>query len=292
MPERWIDACRRLAPAATRERVFDPVIADLSTDCAERLSCPRSVLARVAIRARFRAAVLAAAFGCYRLAWREAWEPRALGRQVSTEARHALRFLRRQPGFTLAAVLTLGLGVGATTAVFSYVNHLLLAGAPVADPDGLVRVFGRTPEYSYDVVSFPNYRDLRDGVAGLDLAAHVQTPARIGNVTANETRTVELVTGNFFRILRIAPLAGRLIDESDAAAEGSRAVVVVSESVLAHPAWLRSGRDWPTDRPHVIALRNCRRRAGGIPGHVRRTAGRFLGAAQHARPRAAAPAIL
>jgi len=223
-------ALPRLAPAEGRERVFDPVAADLTADRAERLARAESAAARVAIRLRCASVALVTALACHRLAWREHASLRAMGRRVATDLRHSVRLLTRRPAFTVAAVLTLGLGVGANAAIFSYVNHLLLADAPVTDASGLVRVFGRTASYAYDVVSFPNYRDLRDGVPGLDLAAHVQTPVRVGGAAARDSRTVELVTGNFFRVLRLTALSGRLIDDTDAAVEGSRAVVVISES--------------------------------------------------------------
>jgi len=229
MPDRWIAICRRLAPASHRERVFDPVVADLAAERAERFARAGSPVARAAVRARFGLGAFAAALGCRRIAWRETGL-RSIGRQLASDLRHAARFLFRRPAFTLAAVLTLALGVGANAAIFSYVNHLLLSSAPVPDATGLVRAFGRTASYPYDVVSFPTYRDLRDGVRGLDLAAHVQTVTQVGDAAEGEARTVELVTGNFFRVLRLTPLAGRALDDRDTAVERSGAVAVVSAS--------------------------------------------------------------
>src|SRR5262249_3017443 len=80
-----------------------------------------------------------------------------------------------------------------------------------------------------DVISYPNYRDLRDAVPGLDLAAHAQPIARVGSTDAGELLTVELVTGNYFRVLGLAPRLGRLLSELDDREEGRQPVVVISE---------------------------------------------------------------
>src|SRR5262245_27927187 len=124
MPDRWLAFCRRLAPASARERVFDPVVADLAADRAEGLARTESMVRRAAVRARFALAVLSAAIGCRRLVCRETGL-RSIGRHLAADLRHASRFLFRRPGFTLAAVVTLALGVGANAAIFSYMNHLL-----------------------------------------------------------------------------------------------------------------------------------------------------------------------
>jgi hypothetical protein len=149
--------------------------------------------------------------------------------------RQAIRRLGREPLFALVALSTLALGIGANVAVFSFVNAYLVTPLPVPASQELVRVYGHSNESSYDTLSYPTYRDIRDGTPGLDLAAHGFARVLVGAGDAIEARPMELVTGNYFRILRLTPLAGRLIEAHDDVAEGSGPVVVLSE-----PLW-RSG---------------------------------------------------
>src|SRR6185436_2512347 len=79
------------------------------------------------------------------------------------DVRYALRLLARAPGFTLVAVLTMALGIGANTAIFSVVRSALLAPLPFVDPDRLVAVWhGYPPNMPRTAVSAPGYYDLRD----------------------------------------------------------------------------------------------------------------------------------
>ncbi len=91
--------------------------------------------------------------------------------QFWRDLRYALRQLVRSPGFTAIAVLTLGLGIGANTAIFSVVNAVLLRALPYEDPSSLVQVSETRPDGSSNAVSYPNFVDWRkDGGAFRSLA--------------------------------------------------------------------------------------------------------------------------
>ena len=107
-----------------------------------------------------------------------------------------LRRLAKSPGFTATAVLSLALGIGANTAIFSLVNAVLLRELPVRDPEELLEVYVSTPDFEFQVFSYPDYEDLRDGTrevfAGIAGTRLLLTQAdRAGTV---ETIVGELVT--------------------------------------------------------------------------------------------------
>ena len=125
---------------------------------------------------------------------------------VLNDLRYACRMLRRQPGFTAVAVLTLALGIGATTAVFTIVNALLLRPLPFADPDRLLLLLnGRNGRISTSY-SPANYRDVTSGsgvfsgAAAFDVSSMNLTgqgdPQRVRGAT---------VTGAFFSVLGVRP---------------------------------------------------------------------------------------
>ena len=95
---------------------------------------------------------------------------RAAGADLARDVRHGIRGLARTPVFALAAVLSLGIGIGATTAVFSVVNALLLRPIPYKHADGLVILWNRSPglNITEDWFSTAQYFDIRDGHGGFD----------------------------------------------------------------------------------------------------------------------------
>ena len=142
------------------------------------------------------------------------------------DVRYAARMLRRQPGFTMAAVLTLALGIGANTAVFSLVNATLLQPLRVGDPASLTYV----ARGNGGVFSYPMYTTLRDH------NQHFTGLAGWGGISAslNAGDSAELVsglivTGNFFDVLDVGPAArGRLLSPADDVTPGAHPVAVVS----------------------------------------------------------------
>ena len=77
--------------------------------------------------------------------------------------RYAARRLLQRPGFTLIAIVSLGLGIGANTAIFSLINAVLLRDVPLQSPDRLVNIYLSTPDFEFGVLSWPDYEDLKDG---------------------------------------------------------------------------------------------------------------------------------
>src|ERR1051325_1791891 len=123
------------------------------------------------------------------------------------DLRYAWRALRQNPGFTLIAVLSLGLGIGANTAIFSLMDRVLLRMLPVRDPSQLVLITANSPRMgsvsaSYDsdyVFSAPMFRDFRDGAPGFSgVLAWFPTVATLAVGGQTELVQVQLVSGNYF----------------------------------------------------------------------------------------------
>jgi putative ABC transport system permease protein len=154
------------------------------------------------------------------------------------DVRYALRQLVKAPAFTLTAVVTLALGIGANTAIFTVFNQVLLRMLPVEKPGELVRLsfigsdsghvdtFGGT---DLDFFSYPMYRDLRDRNAVFN-GVLANDPAQVGVVWQNQPELVdaELVSGNYFDVLGVRPTAGRLLLASDDAVKNGSPVAVLS----------------------------------------------------------------
>jgi putative ABC transport system permease protein len=150
------------------------------------------------------------------------------------EFRLAVRMLAKQPGFSLIAILTLALGIGANTAIFSVVNALLLRPLPYADPDRLVLLRERSPEFETGAVSYPNYVDWRAGQRSLtDIALLRRESVNLSGKT-DDSEPVRVragrVTANFLSILGVPPVIGRDFRESDDV-PGSRKTVLISDSL-------------------------------------------------------------
>jgi putative ABC transport system permease protein len=159
---------------------------------------------------------------------------------VSQDIRYAVRQFRRNPGFTLVAVLTLALGNGANTSVFTVLNGLLLKMLPVKDPQQLVVVGDPTRASSrsngtprIDVFSYPLYKELRDHAICFKGCAPAATDHHIevdpGNAQFPDQKiNGRMVSGNYFSVLGMQSAAGRLIAGADDTAENANPVVVLS----------------------------------------------------------------
>lgn len=148
------------------------------------------------------------------------------------DLRYGLRMIASNRGFTIVAVLTLGLGIGANTAIFSLINKALLRPLPIAEPERVVAVNGAssaTRSMAASSFSYPNYRDLRDRNQMMEgLIAYEPVPASLSYDGINERIWGYLVSGNYFSILGAQPALGRLISEEDDRAPGAHPVAVVS----------------------------------------------------------------
>jgi len=144
-----------------------------------------------------------------------------------TDLRFALRILRRQPGFAVTAILTLSLGVGATTAVFTVVDGVLLRPLPYRDPDSLVQLMhGRNGRLSF-TYSPPNYRDVTVESGAFSAAAAISpSSANVTGLADPQLVDGANVTTSFFGVLGVAPRLGRALVDADGENGGANVVVV------------------------------------------------------------------
>jgi len=160
------------------------------------------------------------------------------------DVRYALRQLRKSPAFTLTAVLTLALGIGANAAIFTLVNAVLLKNLPVTDPKTLVRLgdnddccvgYGTNDNGDYTLFSTNTYEQLKKNAPEFEELAAIQagftfrpvTARRDGNGELARSVMGEFVSGNYFRTFGLNPYAGRLLTDADNV-QGAPMVAVMS----------------------------------------------------------------
>ncbi|HVS13200.1 MAG TPA: ABC transporter permease [Thermoanaerobaculia bacterium] len=145
--------------------------------------------------------------------------------------RTSFRRLRARPGFTVVAALSLALGIGANTAMFSVVDAVLLRGQPYTDPGSLVDIYIDGKSFAYEPLSYPDFLDVRrvteDLLAGVTGAGYTLAQADLAGGGV-EMIAGELVPSNYFRLLGIEPALGRGFEDGEDAAEGAAPVVVLS----------------------------------------------------------------
>jgi predicted permease len=142
---------------------------------------------------------------------------------------YALRMFRRAPSFALAAILTLALGIGANTAIFTVVNATLLQRLPVPDRDRLAYV---QRQKNAGLFPYPMYTALRDGTQAFEgVAAWSGFVASLNAGDGADRTSGYLVTGNFFDVLGLAADRGRLLSPADDVTPGAHPVVVISREL-------------------------------------------------------------
>ena len=188
--------------------------------------------------------------------WSAGWESQM--ESVGNDIRWALRQIARSPGLSIVAILSLALGIGANTAIFTVINDLVLKQLPVRDPQMLVSfgdgngagIVALSSPGPYGIFPYDFYRRIagnRDELDGICAFGSflTQVSVRSGAASAGPATQAmsHLVSGTFFSVLGAQPLLGRVLTPEDTATEGSNAVAVIShrfwqENLSADPAVL------------------------------------------------------
>jgi predicted permease len=160
------------------------------------------------------------------------------------DVRYAFRLLRRSPGFTAVCVLSLALGIGANTAIFSVMDGLMLRSLPVKNPEDLVLlgngrgagIFGGFPRSNPVLFSQAFYQQLRDRNQVFDSVAAISSLradvfVRFGGPQSDlEQLRARVVSGGYFQMLGVGALAGRVLNDEDNLQRGNHPVLVISHS--------------------------------------------------------------
>ena len=177
------------------------------------------------------------------------------------DGRYALRTLVRSPGYAAAAVLTLALGIGANTAIFSAMDEILMRPPDVPEPQRLAQIYRFNRKTStYRSSSYPDYVDFRQQARSFqNLAAYARFPLNVQmGGEASERISVEAVSGNYFAMLSVPPLGGRAIEPADDA-PGAAPVAMIAEDL-----WRTRLQADPSVIGKPITISGCRFTIAGI----------------------------
>jgi predicted permease len=179
-----------------------------------------------------------------------------------------LRMLAKSPGFTAIAVITLALGIGANTAIFSLMNQVLLRELPIKNPDQLEILHAPGPKSGHistdgdstESFSYPMYRGLRDTNAVFSgILARYGFAASVASRGQTDRATGEVVTGNYFEVLGVQPAIGRVFSQDDDRVPGAQPVVVLS-----HSYWTRHFGGDPSVLNKVLLINNVEMTVVGV----------------------------
>jgi len=193
-----------------------------------------------------------------------------------SDLRYSVRSLLKNPGLTVAAILSLGLGIGANTTIFTWVQAVLFRPIPVAADPASIRIAamenreGQSRSWSY-----PNYQDFRDRATLVDVVAQDDQTYSIAVDDTAERTWGGLVSGNFFQVMGLRPAAGRLFTPQDDVTPGAHPVVVIS-----HAYWQRRFSGDPGIVGRQVTINNTPMTVVGVApvGFI----GSFLGVAASA----------
>ena len=152
------------------------------------------------------------------------------------DLRYGIRMLLKSPGVSIVAVLALALGIGANTAIFSSVSAFLFRPLPVPEPDQLVRTFEVSDDRGIgEEISYPDFVDYRDQNTVFEgIVAESMVQAALSDQKLNDVIWGQVVSGNYFDVLRVKPVLGRTFAPDEDKTPGAAAVVV-----LGHSLWQR-----------------------------------------------------
>jgi predicted permease len=173
---------------------------------------------------------------------REVWGWTSIER-LGQDLRYAVRMMRNSPGFTAVAVLSLALGIGGNTAIFSLMNAVMLRSLPVQEPDRLVLfgkgswvgIVGGLPDHSWQLFSYPFYRQVQrqaevfSGTAAM-MSLPNDTRVLVSGGTEPEPVHARLVSGTYFSVLGVKAIAGRMFSDTEDQTPGANPVAVMSYS--------------------------------------------------------------
>ena len=150
---------------------------------------------------------------------------------LTQDLRYGLRMLRKNPAFTAVAVITLALGIGANTAIFSVVSGVLLSPLPYPEPERLVALYSKTAEFDRSSISYPNLLDwVRDNRSFSAIAGYRAYDLGLTGMGEPERLPAEMVSASFFTLLGVAPALGRTFAPDDDQV-GAAPVVLISAAL-------------------------------------------------------------
>jgi predicted permease len=155
--------------------------------------------------------------------------------QVGQDLRYAVRTLKRSPVFTATTVLSLAIGIGANTSLFTLINTVMWKLLPIRDPEHLLVLAQRGPSAVSNGFSYQQYELIRDHTNALDFAAYYRVPLNVSiDGRIEPTIQGQLVTGDYFPLLGVRPALGRLLGPDD-----DRVVMAHPVAVLSNGYWMR-----------------------------------------------------
>ncbi|TDI38012.1 MAG: hypothetical protein E2P02_21505 [Acidobacteria bacterium] len=180
-----------------------------------------------------------------RLGWRGSLD------RSGQDVRYALRSLKKRPGFTAVIVMTLSLGIGANTAIFTLVNEIILRPLPIGNPSTVVDIFADVPGgNSFSGFSYPDYIDYAERNDVLtELVVFTGRTARLGAAGSGETISVQFASVNYFDLLAVRPAMGRGFRPEEGIRGSAHAVAIVS-----HGYWQRRAGSDPSFLGSTILL--------------------------------------
>jgi predicted permease len=184
------------------------------------------------------------------------------------DTRFGLRMLAKSPGFTAIAVITLALGIGANTAIFSLMNQVLLRKLPIKNPNELEILRAPGPKTGHvstdgdetESFSYPMYKGLRDTNSVFSgILARYGFSASVASNGQTDRASGEVVSGNYFEVLGVQPAIGRLFSQDDDRTPGAEPYVVLS-----YPYWTRHFGADPSVLNKVLLINNVEMTVVGV----------------------------